>query len=409
MSIRHWVLIACLWMLPCWAEQPRALDAGIALVGAGDYAAAVAALAPLVPDNPKDSVLHYWLGRAYFGQRAFRLAAQHLAVAAERDARNRDVAVWYGQALRAAGRLREALEVYADYRARFPDDAVLLGDYAATQALAGDYAGARASFQALAKMDPASKNTVNDWLRVLDGLSQQARLEPPLLQRTNTFTFYGDARDPAGTWVLDEVDKARGEVSNALGVRVRNFRVLLFSDWEAYRRYAHIYLPDDGNLHAVAFTIKGTLVIWSPTAWRERGDHRAELVSTVRHELAHLAIAQRTEGQGVPLWLNEGLACVIGGSGGLQTGAPPVPPFALPRLDAAFQSPDVNRVEQAYAQAHAMATVLLATLGREPLLTFLDRLAAGDPLPTAYTAFAKEPWETFLAEWPARFAKREKR
>ena len=157
MSIRHWVLIACLLALPVWGAPLPALDEGIALVGAGDYAGAVAKLAPLVPDNPKDSVLQFWLGRAYYGQHAYKLAAEHLAVAASRDGRNRDIAEWYGQALRAAGRLQLALDVYADYRERFPDDATLLGDYAATQALAGDYAGARASFQELAKLDPASK------------------------------------------------------------------------------------------------------------------------------------------------------------------------------------------------------------------------------------------------------------
>jgi len=407
MAIRCFIVFACLVVMftPAFAGPPRALAEGIALVGAGDYNSALEKLSPLATSYPDDSVVRYWLGRACYGQRSYKLAAEHLAIAAGRDGQNRDVCLWYGEALRAIGHTTDAQAIFAASCELHPEDTTLLGEYASTCAIAGDYTGARVAFQQLAKLDPspATKASVAEWLKVLDGLSKQSQLEPPVSQRTSGFTFCADAEDPAATWVQKEVETARAQVSEAFGMRLVGFRVLLFADNDGYTRYARIFLPEERELHAVAFTLKSTLVILSPTVWASKGDKHDELISTVRHEIAHLAIAQRTEGgQGVPLWLNEGIACLIGGSGGVQTGQAPQPPLTLSQLTDGFLTGDLHRQEQSYSQAYAMASVLMRKLGPDGLLTLLDRLANGVQLPAAYQRISGESFASFLDAWPAR-------
>lgn len=391
-------LIIAILLLPVlgFAEDPRELGEGIALVGRGQYAEAVQTLRPLEAELGADSVLQYWLGRAYYGQRNYRLAAEHLGRAAERDAANYDACAWHARALRQSGNYPAALQAYAAYTARFPDDDRLLVEYASTLALAGDLPGARALLGRLIARRPGA-----DALRlIVDALATQERLEPPLTLKSNHFTLQYTPAERARDRVFAAVEEARRRVSEATGIEVRDFRVLLFADGESYLRYARVLLPDARNLHAVAFSAPGLLVMCSPDDWPNGRRDDATVGNILRHELAHLAILQRGRGEGLPLWLNEGLACHFGGWGGQRHGLPPATPMDLRRLDSALLGRDST---PAYAQAHAMATVLAAHLGTPGLLTLLDHLAAGVPLPAAYAQLAGEPFDVFLKEWPARY------
>ena len=393
-------LIIAMLLLPALvlADDPRALGEGIAFVGRGQYAEAVQALQPLEAELGADCVLQYWLGRAYYGQRNYRLAAGHLGLAAERDAANYDACAWHARALRQAGYYPAALQAYAVYTARFPHDDRLLVEYASTLALAGDLPGARALLGQLIARRPGA-----DALRlIVDALATQERLEPPLTLRTNHFTLQYTPAERARDRVLAAVEEARRRVSQATGIEVSGFRVLLFADGDSYVRYARVLLPDARDLHAVAFSAPGLLVLCSPDKWPAERRDDTMVGNILRHELAHLATLQRGHGEGLPLWLNEGLACHFGGWGGQRQGLLPAVPMDLRRLDSAFLGRDST---PAYAQAHAMATVLAARLGDPGLLTLLDQLAAGVPLPAAYAQIAGEPFEVFLKEWPVRYRK----
>jgi|GEM_PF-2374930 len=392
------LVIAIFVLLPAGlrAEDPRELGEGIVLVSRGQYTEAVQLLQPLVEDMGADSVLQYWLGRAYFGRRNYRLAAGCLGLAVERDTTNYDYCCWHALALRQAGDYPAALRAYADYSARFPADDRLLVEYAATRALAGDLAGARAMLGEFLARRPGS-----DALRqIVDALAVQERLEPPLARAAPNFTLNFTPAERATDRVFDAVEDARRQVSAATGVEVSGFRVLLFADGNSYARYARVLLPEGRALHAVAFSSPGLLVLCTPDEWPHEQRNERIVGNILRHEMAHLAIMQRGNAEGLPLWLNEGLACHFGGWGGQREGLPPARPMSLTELERALLGRDST---PAYAQAHAMAAVMAARLGNPNLLTLLDRLAAGASLPAAYTELAEEPFETLLKEWPQRY------
>jgi tetratricopeptide (TPR) repeat protein len=391
------IIIAILVLLPAClrADDPRELGEGITLVSAGRYAEAVQVLRPLEAELGRDSVLQYWLGRAYYGQHNYRLAAGCLGKAAERDTTNYDACAWHARALRQAGDYPAALQAYADYTARFPGDYRLLVEYAAARALTGDLAGARAMLGELIARRPGS-----DALRqIVDALATQERLEPPLVRRAAHFTLHYTPAERAADRVTAAVEEARRQVSAATGIEVSGFRVLLFADGDSYVRYARVLMPESRTLHAVAFSSPGLLVLCTPDAW-PLGQRNEKMVGNIlRHEMAHLAITQRGRAEGLPLWLNEGLACHFGGWGGQRSGLPPATPMSLPALERALLGRDTT---PAYAQAHAMAAVMARRLDPPGLLALLDRLAAGTPLPAAYAELAGELFEVFLQEWPKR-------
>ncbi len=404
--MRFGLLLACIVVLTvgAFAADPPALSTGITSVASGDYAGAVLALQPLEAEYADDAVLQYWLGRAYYGQRLFRLAARHLGLAAERDSRNEEVCRWYARALRQSGQLSESLAAYAAYLPRFPQNNGLLIEYASTRAQAGDYRGARESLHFLLTRDssPAVREQVGAWMRLLDGLPEHGKLDPPLQRRLAEFTLCYAPGETATETVAAEVERARKAMSEVIGIRVSGFRVLLFRTWNAYAREARILLPEMKELHAAAFSQPGLLVLWSPTDWPRSASGNGQLGAIIRHEMIHLAIAQRTQGQGIPDWLNEGLACYFGGWDGLHREQIPTPPLTLRELDRAFSMGDSDSVTHAYAQSYAMAQVLVHRLGVAEILKLLDLLASGTPLQSAYPQVAGESLETFLTAWPQR-------
>ena len=388
------------------ATDTRALSDGIILVGQADYALALATLQPLDADHPQDTELQYWLGRAYYGEHLYHLAARHLTVAAEGDGTNADFCLWHLRALRKSGALAEALAAGRDYLARFPQNNKLLAEYAVTRAAAGDFPGARESFAQLRDRDPSpdTRASVAAWDTLLDGLAKQASLEPPLERRLDHFTIRYEPSETALDQVTEEVEADRLRMSEAFGVEMNGFRVLLYASATGYARYARILLPENSALHGVAITIPGKLVLWSPGSWPGGWPAtRDEFHSTIRHEMVHLAIAIRTRGEGVPLWLNEGLACYYGGFGGVVSGQIPAQPFSLPALDRALLAGTPTDTAVAYAQAHAMATVLVKQLGAAGVVRLLDALAAGTVLPDAYRQISGEPLDTFLNTWTLRY------
>lgn len=388
------------------AVEVTAVSQGAVQVGLGAYDEAVAILAPLLPERAQDGDLHYWLGRAYLGQSRARLAVTHLAQAYAINAGDGGVVLWYGRALVQASKLSEALTVFDAFAARNPEDTVILAESAATRMQSGDYPGARAAFATLKARDPSPENQarIQQWTATLDGLATRAQLEPTDTVRTPHYTFVCDPGDEQKWPVIDQVDAARATISTALGNEIDGFRVLMFPTWATYERYARIYMPQTRDLHATAFALPGTLVLWSPATWPAGEGHAQEFASTLKHELVHLAIAQLTGGEGVPLWLNEGLACHYGGWSGAQDGHPLAEPLTPSALNRTFLAGDRPAQQQAYTQAHAMATVLVEKLGDTGVRALLTALAGDEGFPDAYRRLADEPFPTFLAEWPARAA-----
>jgi len=395
------IAIVCLLAARITAE-PRALSEGITLVGAGNYTAAILALQPLAEESRGDSVLQYWLGRAYYGQRNYRIAAQHLAVAADHDTGNEDACYWHARALRMAGDYPAALAAYTAYAARFRHNDNFLIETVYVHALSNDLRGAQKIIDQLwARTPPAQRGRIDNLRRLLEAAAAQEYLEPPLARRTDHFTLCYTPIETMTTPVLELVEDARAQISQLTGMPVSGFRVLLFADRDAYMRYASILLPDHYTLHAVAFSSPGLLTMYSPAEWpRDRRDADT-MRQIITHEIAHLAILQRTRGEGMPLWLHEGMACYFSGWGGMQTGEIPARPMTLARLERSFILGGADTTP-AYAQAHGMVSAMARQLAAPGLFKLIDLLADGVPLPIAYHQLCDESWNDFMAQWTQR-------
>jgi tetratricopeptide (TPR) repeat protein len=399
------LLLLCVFLL-ARADEPLCLADGMRQIARGEYDAAVLTLYPLAQAQPEDARCQYWLGRAYYGQRFYGLAADRLGEAVNRDARDRDACYWYARALRIGGRVDDAMTVLPVFLQRFPTDSGLVTEYASACMMAGRSADAMAALNTITARDssPTMRNYVEDWKRVLNGYTRATAVEPKGARKTLHFELRCDASSWMVRELQEEIAAHRAEISTAFGVEMRGFRVIAFLSKAAYEAYARAHRGEDAAPTARAYSLGNTLVLRLPEDWPEKDAAQGALSALLRHEMAHLAINLRTRGQGVPLWLHEALACHYGGTAGFATGRIPEKPLAPRELDAAFQSHTISRQETAYAQAHAMAAVLLHALNQEKRLQLLDALADGLPLATAYQNAAGEPLETFLAEWPKRYA-----
>ncbi|MHB9023387.1 MAG: peptidase MA family metallohydrolase [Armatimonadota bacterium] len=407
--MRCFVYIFILLLLPTCCSLAAAQGSvgnGIAQLSMGDADAAAVTLYPLYQQNPKNAEVQYWLGRAYYSQRFYSLAAQRLGEAARRNGGNRDVALWHARALRNAGCFTEAAKVAAGLYKLYPAETSVLEEYITALALCGDAAGVNAHYDALARTmrTAEERNRLDAWRQtLLQQAAARAAKEPPRAYRTERYSLIYAAESTIAADVVKEIDRAVQQIEDTFGVRLNDFRVLLFSDSNAFNAYARSLLPDMRELHTNALTLQGVLILSLPNAqWGIEGI-RAEYISTIRHEIAHLAIGQRSRGDGVPLWLNEGLACYFGGMGGMTRRALPKTPLSLRELDQAFLTGSRERQEDAYAQALAMGTVLVNRLNTAGIRQLLDQLGAGVPLPLAYEPLGKEPLTAFVASWPERY------
>ena len=244
-----------------------------------------------------------------------------LEVAANADSGNRDACLWYARALRAAARGKRRRRRMRCWSSAIPDDAVVLAEYGAAQALAGDYTGARATFAHLLALNPSveDRRAIAAWNKALDGLSTRDQLEPTARLRTGQFEL-----------CYDENDGAMGRCAGCSNTPSRARKTSPASSCTAFaccssppgrptQRYATVFLPGGTALHAAAFTLPGVLVLWSPSDWPQKSTVQDEFTAILRHEMVHLALYQHTGGESFPTWLNEGIACYFGGWGGMQS------------------------------------------------------------------------------------------
>jgi len=121
------------------------------------------------------------------------------------------------------------------------------------------------------------------------------------------------------------------------------------------------------------------------------------------HELAHLALGRRVP-EGLPRWLNEGLAMLIASE--IRPGDIPL----LTRLAALNALTDfsptqidfqggIYRARAAYAQSLSMVHFLKREKGWPGLALLLDHLAAGEDLANAVAQVYDQPWPNLVEEW----------
>ena len=227
----------------------------------------------------------------------------------------------------------------------------------------------------------------------------QQQLEPPLERRSRAFTLQYTAAECAVDQVQTEAEAARAQISRTTGIELTGFRVLLFADADAYARYARLMLPDSRGLYAAAFTAPGLLAVCSPAGWP--GGMTAEMLRRVlRHEMAHLAIAQRTSAEGMPDLAERGVGLPLRWLGRDAGGPPARDADGSRRAGAGLHNRRArHRLRRLRASRRDGGGHGEESSTPPACSNWRTAWPPAHPLAAAYQQTAREPWAAFLAEW----------
>jgi hypothetical protein len=208
--------------------------------------------------------------------------------------------------------------------------------------------------------------------------------------------FDGSVNQPLGAAVIEALGAAHAEYSRRLGgAPGEPITVVLLTEeaFQAQRPPLWAAGVNDGTIRV-------------PVRGLERVT--PELITVLRHELAHSFVSARTGGN-CPTWLQEGIAQWLEGGEPGRGDAALVPParagslIPLISLEGPFQTLSDAHAGQAYAQSLSVVAYLLRTRGEAGLTRLLSALGDGLPseeaLPVAlalsYPELQKE-WERSL-------------
>ena len=206
-------------------------------------------------------------------------------------------------------------------------------------------------------------------------------------------------------WVKPIVEASvafRQELAGRLGQPVLdNVEVRLANDWRAMRELAPPNAPYPEYAEGVAYSRLG-LILLTDVSQNPGAAH--DIIETLRHELAHVALYDAAAGHGVPLWFNEGLAIHLSREGtfarsqALWSAGLSGDLIPLRKLRRRFPSDSVG-VSLAYAQSADVVRFLLRTEDEQRFKLLLKRTRRGQPFTEAmYNSFGYDP-ETLEHEW----------
>jgi len=167
-------------------------------------------------------------------------------------------------------------------------------------------------------------------------------------------------------------------------------------------------VPVPGYASGVAYSQLG-LILLSIEPRYPNSHH--DLAEVFRHELAHVALHDATDGRGVPKWFNEGFAVHVSGESSitrLQTlwsatlGNRLLP---LGQLERSFPA-DPVRTDVAYAQAADVVRFLVRRQDRDRFASLFARVRAGQPFTGAVSDAYGVDLDTLESQWREDVAKR---
>lgn len=176
--------------------------------------------------------------------------------------------------------------------------------------------------------------------------------------------------------------------------------IAIAPDRATFRAWVGPTAPEWGA--AIAFPARRLIIMQGRDAGADAGDPR----QTLRHELAHLALAE-VLGATVPRWFDEGYASLASGEWGrdevlatsvglVWRGVP-----TLAGLDSAFRGGE-DGAERAYALAHHAVADLAALGGADGLGPLLERWRATGDLDAALRARHGLTLDAFQSRWRGR-------
>ncbi len=216
---------------------------------------------------------------------------------------------------------------------------------------------------------------------------QLALLKPSQIIRSTLFTVRFQPGDDQIIPVMAALERAQHVVYTNFGIPMSNTEVLLLRSQRAFQEYVNRFPDQAASEFAQAVTITRTLVgpgdavLLSDeeivTFSGETKDHSSDLA----HEYGHVAVRRFTNGAAnVPVWLNEGIACVV--QGGYPDYAQRCKQAAatgqlLPMEELLAWRVDGEPAFLAYSEANAIVQYIITQRGKKALLQILQYIGRG--------------------------------
>jgi hypothetical protein len=220
------------------------------------------------------------------------------------------------------------------------------------------------------------------------------------------------------TPLVEQAEAFRAEVNSRLGASgLKNVHVRLAKTARDMTLLAPEGAPYPDYAEGVAYSGLGLILL---TEQPEHGAEQFDLLTTFRHELAHVALHDALDSHDVPLWFNEGLAVHLSRENAfartqaLWTAAVSSNLLPLSELERRFPR-DLVGVPLAYAQSADVVRYLLRTQDQERFRLLIKRVGRGQPFERAlYDSYGMElynlesAWRADVASrfslWPVLFS-----
>jgi tetratricopeptide (TPR) repeat protein len=323
---------------------------------------------------PPEAVKLANAGAQAIEERRFADALAAFTAAAKLAPRSADIAFGVGLSAYMLGQNAEAERQFQrtlQLDPAFTDASVILGEL---QYRSGRIKEAVATYQAALKLAPADarlKQKVGEWAAEAQAESRFAETRGVHFRAL----FEGPVDQALARRAVDILEAAYRRIGDALQFYpTQSVEVVLYTSQQfrdITRGPAWIGGVYDGRIRV---PVKGAL--------EQAGDLERVLV----HEYVHALVAG-VAGQGVPAWVNEGLAVALepGGLAGaeqLLASARSRPPLAM--LHNGFRGLPDAQVPLAYAQSAVAARAMLDLRGPSAVLMLLRDLGAGAQFDTAF-------------------------
>lgn len=201
---------------------------------------------------------------------------------------------------------------------------------------------------------------------------QAAKLKPQDMLRSDLFTVWFRAGDPALESLLISIERAEHVVYSNFGIPMGQTEIVLFPTQAEFKSYSEQTATAKVSESTAAYTNGQEIVTFAQEG--------SDTLSVVAHEYGHVAVQKMTSYREVPTWINEGIACCVqGGYWDYQK-----------RCQDAARTNQLMTIGEllewkvagekayiAYSQANAMIQYLLDKFGKETLLNILSDLGRG--------------------------------
>jgi len=217
-------------------------------------------------------------------------------------------------------------------------------------------------------------------------------IKPPLTIRASLFALRCWPNDLSAIQVLASLEAAQHTVYADFGIPMSSTEVLLWRSQPDFQRYVTRFSQQGNSEFVAALTLTKLIATKEgPVVLGEEvnvfTDPRTAVFSTVAHEYGHVAVRQLSKGRDVPTWFNEGVATSVEGGydGYLERVRAAANARAIIPMEEMLQwNVDGERAFLAYSQANSLIDYIVASWGKEAVLSILRQIGTDEDPDTVF-------------------------